>query len=99
LLQLERNAEALPLLQAGLSIANANTAFDASDATAQRDVRILQNAVGQAFTGLRRYDEAVAVLRQAVADRRQALQASGRAPQAERDLAVGITSLADAYLA
>jgi serine/threonine-protein kinase len=99
LLQLERNGEGLPLLQAGLALAERNAAFDASDATARRDVRILQNAVGQAFTGLRRFDEAIAVLRQAVEDRRQAYEASGRAPQAQRDHAVGVASLADAYLA
>lgn len=94
---LDRNAEALPILQAGLANAREVAAFDAADAGAQRQVRILAIATAQALAGLRRFDEAIPMLLGSVEERRRLMIVSGGRPQAVRDYSVAIASLGDVY--
>ena len=98
-LQLNRAEDGLTILRPGLENALTLRRFDSSDEVAQRMTRMMQNAIGQGLTALRRHGEAIALLTAGVEERRATLMESPGQGQAMRDVAVGLTALGDAYAA
>ena len=93
--QLNRNAEALQLLQRALREIAALRAFEPADQDLIRQQNLLESALAQALVGLHRYKEALPILRTALAERRKDWLDHPNDSTA-RDYAVGLTRLADA---
>lgn len=95
LLELNRPAEALPMLDRGLEEARAVALFDTADADAARALQITLAARAQALAGVGRISEAVDIL-QANADHRRRLWEDDPGETMRlRDYAVGISMLAE----
>ena len=93
--ELNRNAEALQLLQRALREIAALRAFEPADQDLIRQQNLFESALAQALVGLHRYKEALPMLRTALAERRKDWLDHPNDSTA-RDYAVGLTRLADA---
>lgn len=95
LIDLGRFAEALPLLEQGLTEIRAMIAQDRDNADAVRMLRIQEIAYTQALGGVGRAEEAIAMLKVNVEQRRQAWLAQAGEAMRLRDYAIAIAALGD----
>lgn len=95
LLSINRSAEALVVLDAGIADAQRLIALDAADQDARRTLGVVTMAKAQALAGVRRFDEAVGLLNEQVRLRGQVWAAAPDQAEAARDYAVAVASLGD----
>jgi eukaryotic-like serine/threonine-protein kinase len=95
LIDLKQPKDALAVLEAGLVNARRLVAYDDSDNDARRRLGIVMVAKAQALSALDRDSEAVALLKEAADERRAFMTANPNRPEAARDYAVALVSLAD----
>ncbi len=88
-------SQALPVLDAATADSERLIAFDAADQDARRTMRLMKFAKAQALAGLRRFDEAIALLSQQVAERLAIWRRAEDRMEAARDYAVAVVALAD----
>lgn len=95
LIDVGKSAEALPMLEQGLSEIRALIAQDRDDADARRMLRVQEIAYTQALGGVGRGDEAITMLTANVEDRRRSWQARPDEAMRLRDYAIAIAALGD----
>ena len=88
-------SQALPVLEAATADSERLVAFDTADQDARRTLRLMKFAKAQALAGLRRFDEAIALLSQQVAERLAIWRGAEERMEAARDYAVAVVALAD----
>jgi serine/threonine-protein kinase len=95
LIDLKRPREALAMLEAGIANARQLVAYDDSDNDARRRLNIILLAKAQALSALGRGEEAISLLKESADERRAYMAANPDRPEAGRDYAVALVSLAD----
>ncbi|WP_447728948.1 protein kinase domain-containing protein [Sphingomonas koreensis] len=95
LIDLDRSAEALPLLERSFAQTRAMTLADRDDADAGRMLRIQEVAYAQALSGVGRANEAIALMAANVERRRAAWLSRPSEAMGQRDYAIGIAAYGD----
>lgn len=95
LMELDRDREALPLLERGRAIAQDLVAQDRDDTDADRVMGIIELAYAQALSGVGRAEEGISTMAAAVERRRLAWQRSPAESRRARDYTIAIAAFGD----